>query len=161
MSFHHRNRATSFVKAIGEPVARPGWRPIVIVRIGNPLVIIGHSPEKSTNSCIVLPERVGGRGPETKTAVDVFDIFVDFRSRPVSVCKCLFLIDFYALSPGDRDVSCRRFHATEDGVKTEFMEILSYFSVLQISGTTGTGDALSFNRKHMLTERGHDQPTVK
>jgi hypothetical protein len=30
-----------------------------------------------------------------------------------------------------------------------------------MSGTTGTGDALSYNRKNLLTERGHDQPTVK
>jgi hypothetical protein len=93
--------------------------------------------------------------------VDVFDIFVDFRSQPVSACKCLFSIGFYCLSPGDSDVSCRTFPSTEDGVKTEFTEILSYFNVLQISGTTGTGDALSYNRKHMLTERGHEQPTVK
>jgi hypothetical protein len=93
--------------------------------------------------------------------VDVFDIFVDFRSQPVFACKCLFSIDFYGLSPGDSDVSCRTFHPPEDGVKTEFTEILSYFNVLQISGTTGTGDALSYNRKQMLTERGHDQPTVK
>jgi len=93
--------------------------------------------------------------------VNVFDIFVDFRSQPVSACKCLFSIDFYGLSPGDSDVSCRTFHIAEDAIKTKFTEILSYFNVLQISGTTGTGDALSYNRKQMLTERGHDQPTVK
>jgi uncharacterized protein YegL len=78
-----------------------------------------------------------------------------------STSKCLFSIDVYGISPGDSDISCRTFDTTEDGVKTEFTEILSYFNALQISGTTGTGDAFSYIRKHLLTERGHEQPTVK
>jgi hypothetical protein len=40
--------------------------------------------------------------------------------------------------------------------------IISFHSdVLQIHYAAGTGDALLFNRKHLLTERGHDQTTVK
>ena len=40
--------------------------------------------------------------------------------------------------------------------------IISFdFDVLQIFRAAGTGDASMFNRKHLLTERGHDQPTVK
>jgi hypothetical protein len=91
----------------------------------------------------------------------VFDIFVDLRSRSVSTCKYLFSIDFYGISPGDSDISCRTFDTIKDDVKTEFTEISSHFNALKISGTTGTGDAFSYIRKHLLTERGHDQPTVK
>jgi len=159
MPFHHRNSGTSFVKAIGESVDRQGYRPKV--RIRNPR---GHHrpfPRKVNEFLYRTPGKGGEKRPQTKTAVAVFDIFVDFRLRPGSGCNCLFSMDFYGLSPRDRDVSCRTFDPPGDGVQTESTEILSYFNVLQMSGTTGTGDAVPYIRKHMLTERGHDQPTVK
>ena len=142
----------------GESVDRPG-----VLKSASEISVGHHRPfPRKVNEFLYRTHgKGGGKRPRNRTAVDVFDIFVDFRSRPVSACKCLFSINFYGISPGDSDVSCRTFHAPEDGVKTEFTEILSYFNVLQMSGTTGTGNAFSYNRKHLLTERGHDQPTVK
>ncbi len=54
-----------------------------------------------------------------------------------------------------------RFPPSEGPPKQPDLIILFDFDVLQIFRAAGTGDAFLYNRKHLLTERGHDQPTVK
>jgi len=70
-----------------------------------------------------------------------------------------------SIASGDGDNSCRAFSAFGGAAETpsegDRFEICPRFTVLQIFRAAGTGDALSSNRKDLLTERGHDQPTVK
>jgi hypothetical protein len=54
-----------------------------------------------------------------------------------------------------------RFPPSEGPPKQPDLIILFDSDVLQIFRAAGTGDALPYNRKHLLTERGHDQPTAK
>ena len=119
-------------------------------------VIIGHSPEKSTLSC-AHPLAQGLVGQEEGH----FDIFVDCRSRPVSPFKYLFLMSFHEWLPETATILAAGSPPSEGSPKQTDLIISCDSAVLQIFRAAGTGDASLSNRKHLLTERGHDQPTVK